>query len=410
MILSKEQHETIHQRLLMLFAFILPLNPRLGTLTIILLGLNWLSTGAVIKNFKSLIQPIPIIFISFYLLHLIGLIYSSNMAEGLQKVETKLPLLVFPLIFFTFPFKHGKNIPWILKAFVLGGFLATLWSCLQAVLKYLENGENWMYYKKLSSFLGYHPTYFSIYLSFALFICLFFLIKNGKSSDQKIKAGMTLLSFWFFLFILLLASRMTILATSFILGVAFLGWMFFHKKLWQGIGISLIAILLLGFSLKQLPGLKKRTNVTIQRIENQNQKKGVSDVRVNIWNAAMIAIKRYPIIGTGTGDTQDELVKIYIEEKYERGVKSKFNPHNQYLQTTVTLGVFGGLLLLIYLLLPFRMAFQQKDYLYLLFLALIILSLLTESIFQRQHGTLFFGFFHTLFTTKLLFKKEVFEK
>ncbi len=405
MILSKRQHEAIHQRLLMLFCFLLPLHPRLSVLVIIFLGINWLLSGRVYFNFRSFLTPIPILFFSFYVLHLIGLMYSLNWAEGMQRVETKLPLLIFPLILFSFPIKNRNGISSILKSFVVGCLMASIYCIVNGGLKYLETGENWMAYKKLGSFLGFHPTYFSMYLSFAFFIVLFFLTEKIKTHSSKYKIGSGILAGWFFIIIILLSSRMTILATVFILGFSFLRWMHFQQKLIEGIGILAFAIVLLFFSIKNLPSVNQRTQAAINSAITKDSTKVNRAPRINLWNAAFTVIKENPIIGTGTGDVQDELVKIYQERNYERALKDNFNPHNQYLQTTATLGIIGGVLLLLYLMVPFWVAFQEKDYLYLLFLSLVLMSFLTESILQTQRGTLFFGFFHTFLAMRLLENK-----
>lgn len=402
MILSKKQHEVIHRNLLMLFCFLLPLHPRLAVLAIIFMGIHWLMTGRIFSNFRSFLSPIPILFFSFYLLYLIGLVYSSNWAEGMQRVETKLPLLVFPLILFSFPIKEKKDVITILKSYVVGCLLASFYCLGNGLVKYIETGENWMTYKKLGSFLGFHPTYFSMYLSLALFVVLFLVVKKIKHHSFKYKLGSSLISLWLLMVILLLSSRMTILATIFILGVSFLIWMFLQKKLYQGIGISLIAIVLLFFGMKNIPSINQRTQAAIKSAVNKDTSKVNRAPRINLWNAAFTVIKENPIIGTGTGDMQDELVKIYQERKYERALKDNFNPHNQYLQTTATLGIIGGVLFLLYLMVPFWLAYQEKDYLYLLFLSLILMSFLTESILQTQRGTLFFGFFHTLLAMRLI--------
>ena len=406
MILSKRQHEAIHQSLLMLFCFLLPLHPRLSVLTIIFLAINWLLSGHVYFNFKSFLSPLPLLFFSFYILHLIGLIYTSNWAEGIQRVETKLPLLVFPLILFSFPVKNKKGIFSILISYVIGCLVASVYCFGNGFLKYMNTGENWMAYKKQGNFLGFHPTYFSMYLSCAFFIVLFFLMKKIKTHSKKYKIGSGILVSWFFVIILLLSSRMTILATVFILGVSFLVWMYFQKKLWKGIGISTLAIALLLISIKNIPSVGQRTQHTINSAIDKGSNKKNRAPRINLWNAAFTVIKENPIIGTGTGDLQNELVKIYKERNYERALKDNFNPHNQYLQTTATLGIIGGVLLLIYLIISFWFAFQEKDYLYLLFLSLVMMSFLTESILQTQRGTLFFGFFHTFLAMMFLEKKE----
>ena len=407
MILSKRQHEAIHQRLLMLFCFLLPIHPRLSILAIILLGINWLLSGRIYFNFKSFYSLLPILFFSFYVLHLIGLMYTSNWIEGMQRVETKLPLLIFPLILISFPIKSQKDISAILKSYIIGCLIASFYCFANGLLKYLETGENWMTYKKLGSFLGFHPTYFSMYLSFAFFIVLFFLIEKIKTHSIKYKIGSGILAGWFFIIIILLSSRMTILATVSILGISFLAWMYFQQKIWKGIGISLLAIALLFFSIKNLPSVNQRTQTAINSVINKDSTKMNRAPRINIWNAAFIVIKENPIIGTGTGDVQEELIKIYKDRNYARALQDNYNPHNQYLQTTATLGMIGGILLLLYLMAPFWLSFQQKDYLYLLFLSLVMMSFLTESILQTQRGTLFFGFFHTFLVMRFLEEKEM---
>ncbi|MFK7772275.1 MAG: O-antigen ligase family protein [Saprospiraceae bacterium] len=402
MILSKRQHEAIHQSLLMLFCFLLPLHPRLSVLAIIFLGINWLLSGRIYFNFKSFLSPIPILFFSFYVLHLIGLIYTSNWIEGMQRVETKLPLLIFPLILFSFPIRNEKSISPILKSYVAGCLIASIYCLANGFLKYIETDENWMTYKKLGSFLGFHPTYYSMYLSFAFFIVLFFLIEKIKTHSVNYKIGSGILAGWFSIIIILLSSRMTILATVSILGISFLTWMYFQQKIWKGIGISILAIVLLFFSIKNIPSVGQRTQNTINSAVNKDSNKMNRAPRINLWNAALTVIKENPMIGTGTGDMQDEVVKIYKKRNYERALKDNFNPHSQYLQTTATLGIIGGVLLLFYLLVPFWLTFQQRDYLYLLFLSLVMMSFLTESILQTQRGTLFFGFFHTFLAMRFL--------
>ncbi|MEM6963283.1 MAG: hypothetical protein AAF573_00870, partial [Bacteroidota bacterium] len=109
-------------------------------------------------------------------------------------------------------------------------------------------------------------------------------------------------------------------------------------------------------------------------------------------------------LGVGTGDIQDELNKIYQKRNLQTELQYNQNTHNQYLQTTATLGILGGTWLLVLYFLPFYQAFRHKDYLYCLFILLILLAFLTESILQTQRGTMLVGFFHSLFFAKYLGK------
>lgn len=403
MILTEKQHETFQMSLLMLFSFSLPLYPRLSAWVATILTFQWLISSLVGKNnVKSIFQPLAILFWGFYIFHLVGLFYTSDLLQGYQKLETKLPLFIFPLIFFSQPKNRYFNIDKILRSFVLGCGLATIYSFGLGVLKSQETDQNWLFYTKLSSFLGFHPTYYSMYLVFACFILLSYLVRKQGKNSRKRKGFIVGIFLWFLLFILLLSSRMTILSMILIFIIAFLVWMYQKGKLFQGVGISAVTLILFVGLLFSVPGLKKRTSVTIDRIKNHVSNHGVSDPRINLWSASFQLIKENPFLGVGTGNTQNELIKIYKERRYKRELRENYNPHNQYLQTMVTIGILAGGWLVILLIIPFYKSVQQKDYLYCLFISLIIFSFMAESVLQTQRGTLFFGFFHSLFFMKYL--------
>jgi len=82
--------------------------------------------------------------------------------------------------------------------------------------------------------------------------------------------------------------------------------------------------------------------------------------------------------------------------RYKNFAKRRYNFHNQYLQTFGTIGIFGFLVLIYLLVMPFITAIKKLDYLVAIFLFIICSSFLTESMLERQAGVAFFAFFYTL--------------
>jgi O-antigen ligase len=108
----------------------------------------------------------------------------------------------------------------------------------------------------------------------------------------------------------------------------------------------------------------------------------------------------------GIGDIHDELNKEYSKNNFQFGIGKNFNPHNQYLHTGVSLGVIGILVLLLMLVFPFVYSMKHQEWIYALFILIIFLNSMTESILERQAGILFFSFFNSLFAVYLFSKEE----
>ena len=78
----------------------------------------------------------------------------------------------------------------------------------------------------------------------------------------------------------------------------------------------------------------------------------------------------------------------------------KLNTHNQYLQTTIALGMVGFIILVLSLLAPLVQAIKKRNQLYVLFLLLFIINILVESMLETQAGVIFFAFFNSLIFTQ----------
>ena len=105
----------------------LTLSPFLMSVSQFFLLAVWLFTGDTPshKLQRFLHDKIAIVLVSLYLLHIIGLFYTSDFAYALKDLRVKLPLLVFPLILSSVPPMKKKHLDLILLLYVASVFVAT---------------------------------------------------------------------------------------------------------------------------------------------------------------------------------------------------------------------------------------------------------------------------------------------
>ena len=123
-------------------------------------------------------------------------------------------------------------------------------------------------------------------------------------------------------------------------------------------------------------------------------------MRLEFWKTAYHIIKENLWLGVGTGD-----VKVAFKEQYEKENTSlqkewQLRSHNQYLATTVALGLVGLILFIVHLSAPFFS--KKKLSAFLIFFILIeLLSFINEDTLETQAGLTFCIFF-----TQLLFHND----
>ena len=117
-------------------------------------------------------------------------------------------------------------------------------------------------------------------------------------------------------------------------------------------------------------------------------------MRLEFWKAAKKIIAEQPLFGVGTGDVQDAFDLQYYLDQTSLSEKNRRRAHNQYLTFWLTYGVFGLLYFLFYLLWPLK---GNEHGFYPAFLAIVMLSFLTEDTLETQAGVTFFAFFNSLF-------------
>ena len=105
----------------------LTLSPFMMSVSQILLVIAWLFTGDPIPvKFKRFLHnKTAIVLVSLYLLHIIGLAYTSDFAYAFKDLKVKLPLLVFPLVLSSVKPLSKKLLDLVLLFYVAAVFVAT---------------------------------------------------------------------------------------------------------------------------------------------------------------------------------------------------------------------------------------------------------------------------------------------
>jgi hypothetical protein len=103
------------------------------------------------------------------------------------------------------------------------------------------------------------------------------------------------------------------------------------------------------------------------------------------------------LFGTGTGDLPYEFDYQYRIDKSVLYPQFRHLAHNQYLTFLISFGITGFLIICISLIVPVFMEKGQKDFLFKIFITIIIISMLGEDTLETHTGVSFFAYFYSLF-------------
>lgn len=104
--------------------------------------------------------------------------------------------------------------------------------------------------------------------------------------------------------------------------------------------------------------------------------------RIALWECAWKVFLSQPLIGTGTGDLQDEMHRVFVDEDSPLQEYNK-HPHNQYLTLLAMFGVLGFAIVAFFFLRALR---KPSSPLMLAWLTMILLSFLTENTLDTLAG------------------------
>ena len=330
-----------------------------------------------------------------YCAYLLGLAWSTNFDYALFDLQVKAPMLVVPLVVFSVP--EGSRIGGreLLLVFSWACALAVAFCAVVACWRY---GTHWWGYhvsgtatvpttvyfisSEFSRFM--HPSYFALYLCFALASCDF-------PSTRWSRVDVLLMSL-IVLGILLSASKAGWIALAAYWGaLGVVRWKDREERKRRLIAGTLVAavLALLVFASPFFSEKVDQFKNAAQGAPVDVSAAGSTESREMIWGEALPLIREHLPLGTGTGDVKDVLLANYAEAGFTHAVELKLNAHSQLLQTPLTLGLIGAVLLLLLFALPMIHAARHRDGLMLAFLCFVLFNWAVESMLETQAGVVF---------------------
>ncbi len=191
-------YTTIYLYSIYLMVISLPLSRfGLSIAQLVLLGV-WLLEGRYKQKLTAIFSnKALLILISFYLLHLIGLLYTTDFQFGLKDIRVKLPLLFLPIVFATSEPLEAYKVRSIIKIFIAATLVSTLISFGLFLVKEVSDFRN------LSPFISH--------IRLSLNVCLAILfagyyIYRKQIQNTNLKTAYVIAIIWFVLFLVMIES------------------------------------------------------------------------------------------------------------------------------------------------------------------------------------------------------------
>ncbi|MFC2101763.1 O-antigen ligase family protein [Bacteroidota bacterium] len=397
-------HRVVYILLFLALGFAIPIKNRMATWVIGFIVINWAAELRLWAKLKRTLQEPRrqrlLLFTVIYLVYLTGLLYTSNKEYAEFDITVKLSLLVFPLLFATIDGRVFSflRINYIFLTYIAGCLAASIACLTNAAIQYGETGNPALFfYTSLSIF--HHSGYLAMFINFAIVLVVYLTFNYLQLFKQWHLGLITLLLIFFNLMVVLLSSKMGILSLLVIYLLMALIFFFSRPKRKKAIlPLAMMATVIL--LMVSLPQTMERVERGTDVVENMDSVKADHEEstgeRVLVWRSAWNIIKQHPLIGVGTGDVKDALMEEYASKGIKYAFSRNLDAHSQYLQTYLSVGLPGFLLLVTMLVWPAIIAFSRKDYIYFFFLLLFGMNLLTESMFENQAGVVFYAFFNAL--------------
>jgi O-antigen ligase len=338
-------------------------------------------------HFKFNFNLIP--FVCIYLAYAIYILKTKHLELALNYLEYKFVFMYLPLVFLFKP-KRSPQIITIYKSIVLSASILSAYYIVHALFLFnLSHSFNSFYASQFS--IVHHPTYASLYFFTSLLILYY--IPLFKKANTYINMVLAILGIYF---CLSLAAFIFLIMWLLFLGITWLNSKSYVWIKWLLIPLSILLFYIIFNFVPHVEGeWKNATWFANAYVKNpdaflKDRTVGLTgtEARIVLWTASFKIIKQHPW-GVGTGNVDEALnIQLQTMKQFELAQKN-YNPHNQYLQTAIEIGLPGLGLLLWLLMSALVFAFKHKHKVLFWFTLNLAFNMLFESLLQKQSGIVF---------------------
>jgi hypothetical protein len=344
---------------------------------------------------------------SFWLLYcgaIFGFFNSGIAAPALFDLEQKLTWLSLPLIFIFGGRLTPNESRLILKCFLASVCCVSIYALTTPESFVNQPSENLvsLTWFSWSESLPIGRVYLGLYCVFGIVVAYHFANHSVRRIERTL--------YWLIVILLALSlvnsfAKASMALFLIILVIEILVVFYTHRRGWFYIGIGALMVTFAGLTIIENPIREvaiKVINKETFEFSNKPLLYESFNFRYVNWESSWEALteNRNWILGIGTGDAQPKLNELYQSKfgNHERNyLVLGYNSHNQFLTTWLHYGLLPLLVMTLQLLLSLLVYYQAKKKIGVYFILIVMGSCITESMFERQHGIVFYTFFQLLF-------------
>lgn len=287
-----------------------------------------------------------------------------------------------------------------------------------SLIQYMDTQNPFLFFYEKASHMPtwrpMHPTYLSMYITFAFVGSLYYLYFSPIELKKWKKVVLISSLPTLFIFNYLLQSKAGLIVFFVML---LFSTLYLMNRMKVQLLKSFLFVLLLGSfvfvtlrygseTMNRMAEAMKDISRGEQHDDGEWHASESSSERLVVWRIAIKQSVQNLPFGVGTGDVPDTLVEQYKLQGYKELYIDRLNPHNQFLQTFLAIGLLGLFSIILYFGIPFYNSIMQKKLLFMGFLCIVMPNLLTESMFETGAGANFVALFMCLLTYDAFVTKE----
>ena len=167
---------------LLMVAVGLTLSPFLMGMSQFWLATVWLVDGIVAKDFKNKFSRFwhnkaAVLLVAFYLMHVVGLLWTSDFHYAMKDLRVKLPILVMPFVLSSMEPLDRKRFDLVMLVYVISVFIATLFS---SITYWRHDYED---VREISRFISHIR--FCLNIVFCIAIIGWYIVKTKVSENSQ---------------------------------------------------------------------------------------------------------------------------------------------------------------------------------------------------------------------------------
>jgi O-antigen ligase len=212
------------------------------------------------------------------------------------------------------------------------------------------------------------------------------------AGDRRRAVAFAVLSLLFFanIFMILLSKTGTLMAFA-LLGLFLLQVGGFKRALYVAVPMLIVVVIALWSS---APAQRKLAEISSDvRAEATSEETVSTAARIDFWTKGLEFLKQAPLFGHGTGSIRPLYESLQATRPSPYG-EATADPHNQFLHTTLQVGLLGGVLLLA-MWIAHGLLFAHRDFASMIGIAVVLQNVI-GSLFNSHLSTVTQGMLYCL--------------